>query len=294
MRTMKAWYLIIACIAIVGVGIWQGSAAISSFYAHANVHKKATATTSIQHIVIIMQENHTFDNMFGRFPGVNGYTDQHASNPLRNDFGHGPASAAAVIDGGKMDQFPPRSYVQYDQTDIPHYWAYAQQFGLSDNFFSSMATSSTPNHMAMVAAQNGGVYESHAESGCLAPQNTLLYSRQHTGYPYWGYPCYNINSLPQLLDNAGVSWKYYSTSGFWDPPLMIQSTFNSPNNHHTPGQFVTDVQSGNLANVSWITPPTNNTSDHPPTPLQGGQNFVTKQINAIMNSPYWASTAIFL
>src|SRR6266568_1023128 len=132
MGKTKSLYLLIACIVIVGVGIWQGSAAISSFYAYANVHKKAAAITPIQHVVIIMQENHTFDNMFGRFPGVNGYSEGHASNPLRNDFGHGPASAATVIDGGKMDQFPPRSYVQYDQTDIPNYWAYAQQFGLGD------------------------------------------------------------------------------------------------------------------------------------------------------------------
>jgi len=297
----KRWYLLIASIAIVGIAIWQGFPALATIYnrAHTSVQAstrgKASPTTPIQHIVVIMQENHSFDNMFGRFPGVNGYTDQHASNPMRNDYSHSAASTAAAIDGGKMDQFPLRSSIQYDQSDIPNYWSYAQHFGLSDNFFSSMATSSTPNHMAMIAAQTGGVYDSHPEQGCTSVQNTLLYSKQlSTGHAYWGYPCYNINSLPQLLDNAGITWKYYSTSGFWDPPLMIQSTFNSPNNHHTPGQFVTDVQSGNLADVSWITPPSGMTSDHPPAPWQGGENFVAKQINAIMQSPYWANTAIFL
>ncbi|GAC1350291.1 MAG: hypothetical protein NVSMB27_31390 [Ktedonobacteraceae bacterium] len=302
MRIRKQWYVLLACIAIMGVAVWQSFPTLTSLYSHthtSSVHAsaigKATSTTPIQHIVVIMQENHSFDNMFGRFPGVNGYKDQSAPNPMRNDYSHSAASTAAAIDGGKMDQFPPRSYIQYNQADIPNYWSYAQHFGLSDNFFSSMATSSTPNHMAMIAAQTGGVYDSHPEQGCNSVQNTLLYSKQvTTGQAYWGYPCYNINSLPHLLDNAGVSWKYYSTSGFWDPPLMIQSTFNSPNNHHTPSQFVTDVQSGTLADVSWITPPSGNSSDHPPAPWQGGENFVTKQINAIMQSPYWANTAIFL
>ena len=290
MRTVKKWYLIMACLLLLGVGVWQGILAISTSPAHARGKVVASPTTPIQHIVIIMQENHTFDSMFGRFPGANGYSEQQASNPLRNDFSHSAASTAAALKEG----FPSRSYVQYTQADIPNYWSYAQTFGLGDNFFSSEATSSTPNHMAMVAAQTGGVYDSHPETGCLSAQNTLLYSKQNTGNPYWAYPCYNINSLPQLLDNASVSWRYYSTSGFWDPPLMIQATFNSPSNHHTPGQFVTDVQSGNLADVSWITPPSAPTSDHPPMPWQGGENFVTKQINAIMNSPYWANTAIFL
>lgn len=300
MHLSKRWYILIACIAIVGVAVWQGFPTFASLYnrhntaVYASIRGKATPTTAIKHIVVIMQENHSFDSMFGRFPGVNGYTDQHASNPMRNDYGHGPASTAAAIDGGKMDQFPPRSYIQYNQNDIPDYWSYAQQFGLGDNFFSSMATSSTPNHMAMIAAQTGGIDESHAQEGCVSPQNTLIYSKDLQNNAYWGYPCYNIKSLPQLLDNAGISWRYYSTSGFWDPPLMIQSTFNSPSNHHTSGQFVTDVQSASLADVSWITPPTGNASDHPPAAWQGGENFVAKQINAIMNSPYWADTAIFL
>jgi hypothetical protein len=53
------------------------------------------------------------------------------------------------------------------------------------------------------------------------------------------------------------------------------------------------VKAGNMAAVSWITPP-NGSSDHPPQFIEAGQNFVTTQVNAIMNSPYWANTAIFV
>src|SRR5436305_1152832 len=48
-----------------------------------------------------------------------------------------------------------------------------------------------------------------------------------------------------------------------------------------------------MANVSWVIPPFNQ-SDHPSTTLQAGQNWVAQQINAVMNSQYWSSTAIFI
>ncbi len=291
MRSTKRWYMIIACVMVVlGAVFWQGIPTLSSF-SHAQAQKRAAATTPLQHVVIIMQENHTFDNFFGQFPGANGYTEAHASNPLRNDFSHSSASTIAALKGG----FPARSYVQYTKNDIPNYWSYAQNFGLSDNFFTSAAASSTPNHMMMVAAQTGGVDDTHPEEGCSSPANNLMYSKnKNTGLNYWSFPCYSINSVAQELDQVGLSWRFYSTSGMWDPPVMLQATYNSPSNHHTPGQFISDVQSGNLASVSWITPPTGLTSDHPPNALQGGQNFVTKQINAIMQSPYWNNTAIFV
>lgn len=291
MRITSRLYLVIACIAILGIGIWQGASTLSSHPARANMHQAGAATTPIQHVVIIMMENHTFDNFFGLFPGANGYTEAHASNPLRSDMSHSAVSTMAAMTEG----FSPQSYVQYTKDDIPNYWSYAQQFGLGDNFFTSMASSSTPNHMAMVAAQSGGAFDTQAMLGCNSPQNTMLYSEnKDTGVPYWSYPCYNIGSAAQELSDAGMSWRYYSTAGMWDAPMLIQSTHASPNNNYKPGQFVSDVQSGNLASVSWITPPTDLASDHPPEPLQAGQNFVTSQINAIMQSSYWPNTAIFL
>src|SRR5260221_11876552 len=157
MRTITRWHIIIALIVMLGLGIWQGVPFFTSHSARANVQHTATATTPIQHVVIIMQENHSFDSMFGQFPGANGVILPRASNPLRSDFDHsGPASLAAM-DGGKMDEFPEQSHVQYTQAGIATYWAYAQQFGLGDNFFSSIATRSLTNHMTMVAATIAGI-----------------------------------------------------------------------------------------------------------------------------------------
>src|SRR6266566_3442363 len=268
--------------------------AIPQLSAHAAIRHGNATTTPIQHVVIIMMENHTFDNYFGRFPGANGITLPRASDPVRSDFNHNAAATSAAVVGGKTYGYPVRSQVQYTQADIPIYWNYATQFGLSDNFFASMTTSSSPNHMVLVTSQSGGVYETGSQSGCLSAQNDLSYSKKNTGNPYWSYPCYNINNMPALFKTNNISWRYYATTGIWDAPRMVQPLYTSPYDVHKQGQFIQDVQSGNMADVSWITPPGHDGSDHPPSPTIPAQNYLTDQVNAVMNSPYWASTAIFV
>jgi phospholipase C len=271
---------------VLGVGFWRGVPLLSQHKAHAN------SSTPIQHVVYIMMENHTFDNFFGQFPGANGDPNlPRETDPLLSDYNHGSSAATSYIDGGKMDGFEPHAMYQYTQADIPNYWSYAQHFGLGDNFFS-YPTSSTPNHIAMVAAQTGGIYETTPQTGCSSPQNDIVHAVNNAGQSYWTYPCENIQSLPNLLDNAGLSWHYYADVPIWDTPKMLKPLHGSANDVPV-SQFITDVKSGNLANVSWITP-TGVSTDHPPSMLEPAQNFVTAEVNAIMNSKYWGSTAIFL
>lgn len=258
----------------------------------ASTHQPDATTTPIKHVVIIMMENHTFDNLFGRFPGANGINEPQASDPTE-DYNHDSPSLFAAMDGGKMDEFPARGHYQYTQSDIPNYWAYAQHFGLADNFFTSINTNSAANHMAMVAAQNGGIYASTPEGGCNSVANNLVASKVATGPAFWGYPCYDINSLPQELQTAGLTWKYYSQENIWNAPVNIQSIYKSGNDVKNPNLFVKDVTAGKMATVSWVTPPSN-ASDHPPTLLNAGQDFVTTVINTIMSSSYWNNTAIFV
>jgi len=241
-----------------------------------------------------MLENHTFDNYFGRFPGANGVSNlARESDPLPSDYNHGSASAVAAIDNGNMDGFESHAFYQYTQADIPTYWSYAQHFGLGDNFFSSFDTSSTPNHMAMFAAQNGGLFETVNQNGCKSAPDVVIHSRSVQGSDYWSYPCYNIKALPDLLKPAGLTWNYYADVPIWNAPAMIQSYSGSPNDVNSITQFTKDVQKGKLANVSWVTP-TGNYTDHPPSLIEPAENFVSSSVNAIMNSQYWNNTAIFL
>ncbi len=295
MRRYTRWYLVMALVAVLGMGLLRLQPFASRAASLGSKQVRGSATTPISNVVIIMMENHTFDNFFGRFPGADGVTLPLASDPVRSDFDHGGADVAAAMNGGNMDQFPTRGQIQYTQSDIPNYWSYAQQFGLGDNFFTSLATSSTPNHMAMFAGQSGGIYETSNQSGCKSKKNSQSYSvDMGTGNAYWAYPCYNIQTLPDLLEPAGLTWRYYSNTPVWDAPLLIQSRVSSPNNITNPNQFVQDVKANSIANVSWITPPGNGQTDHPPASLQGGQNFVTGVVNSIMQSSYWNNTAIFV
>jgi len=260
---------------------------------HAISRSAKSTTTPIKHVVVIMMENRTFDTLFGRFPGANGVTLPRASNPLEGDNDHTAPAALAAIDGGKMDGFLPWEEVQYTQQDIPNYWAYAQQFGLSDNFFTDVPTNSTPNHLAMIAAQSVGQFDGSHSSGCTSAQNALLYSKHVNGNYFWNYPCYNVDTLPQELSANGISWKYYVDSPNWDAPRYFSALDGSPNDIQNSAQFVTDVKAGNMADVTFLTPiPAQ--SDHPPANLTAGQDFVTNVVNTVSQSQYWSSTAIFL
>jgi phospholipase C len=246
----------------------------------------------IQHVVVIMEENHTFDNYFGDYPGVNGVTEPPASNPMPHDLDHTGQRALFAIDGGKMDGFDPLGEVQYQPSDIPTYWAYAQHFGLGEDFFTSAASSSTPNHIAMIAAQTGGEDQTIHVHGCLSPANDVVLQRNAEGQESYGQPCYNIPSIPAELTAAGLTWKYYGEAPVWDAPQYIQGIDNSP--QYSSDQVITDAENNDLPNVSFVTPGEDSESDHPPQPTQPAQNFVASIVNAIMNSSEWSSTAIFV
>ena len=157
-----------------------------------------------------------------------------------------------------------------------------------------MPTNSTPNHIAMIAAQSGGVFDGSSNTGCPSTANSLLYSRQlANGNYYWSFPCYNVASMPDELSKNGISWKYYSSASNWDAPKLIQSISGSPNDIHAANQFNADIASNKLSTVSFVTP-VPASSDHPPAQEQTAQNYVTKTINAIMQSQYWNDSAIFL
>jgi phospholipase C len=239
-----------------------------------------------------MMENHSFDNLFGTFPGANGMVEPPASDPLERDIDHSNPATTAAMHGGAMDEFDPVGKVQYSQNDIPIYWSYAQHFGLGDNFFASMNAPSQPNHIAMVAAQTGG--EISDGGHCTSSPQEVMPSESPAGNLNWTFPCYALQTIAQVLTTRHLSWRNYSQDSVWDPMSNVSSLYRSPNNTHNSLQIVQDIQSGHLPNVSWVTPPVPAVSDHPPFQLNAGQDFVEQIVNSVMQSSYWSSTAIFL
>jgi hypothetical protein len=177
--------------------------------------------TAIRHTVFIINENHTFDNYFGTFPGADGATCGLLSTgewvPLSpmpdSDQGamlcNGWDCSLQAIDTGKMDKFDMISggtwsaYTQATQQQIPNYWAYARRFTLADHYFTSVHGPSLPNHLFAIAAQSGGAIDNGENPG---PRYRLQW--RLVGYGHSDRPVRQPLSASSLLlfqDAAGGS-----------------------------------------------------------------------------------------
>ena len=105
------------------------------------------SASPIKHVVIIVKENHGYDNYFGAFREGNGATMAASPNPPPRDPDNRHAAWLT------RDATAPR--VQFQKADIPHYWSYADQFTLGDNYFTDVAGPSTPNHLMLIMADSG-------------------------------------------------------------------------------------------------------------------------------------------
>ena len=284
---------------------------------------------SIQHIVFIVKENHTFDNYFGTFPGADGATTGtistgqvinlgHTAGVVPRDICHSWDCALTAMDGGKMDKFDLVAdcnqngdylcYTQLQEQDIPNYFTYARNFVLADRMFSSLHGPSFPNHLYTVAAQSGGAISNpssladpHASWGCDAEATSTVSVINSSGQISKQFPCFDFQTLADSLQNAGITWKYYAPgqgeSGYeWSTLDAINHIRNSSlwtDHVVSDKQFVTDAQSGQLPAVSWLV--TNSLdSEHPPTTTCPGENWTVAQLNAVMQGPGWGSSAVFL
>jgi len=99
----------------------------------------------IDHVVIIVKENHDFDNYLGTFPGVNGATLPAAQDP--------PTGGDPLHDHKAwLERATHAVKLQYSEKDIPSYFSFANQFTLCDNYFTEVASQSEPNHLMLIAA----------------------------------------------------------------------------------------------------------------------------------------------
>jgi len=163
-----------------------------------------------------------------------------------------------------MDNFNPIGDVQYTQSDIPTYWAYATNFGLGENFFTSIATSSTPNHIAMIASQSG-VTNFTAKHLRLPVRNQRRRAQRvgdkratvlQTGRATTSFDSARTDDCRSVL-------KFYGDTDIWDAPLFVK---RSRARRQLPStQIITDANNNNLPAVSFVTPDTPSTSDHPPS-----------------------------
>ncbi len=318
----------------------------------------------IQHVVIIMQENRSFDSYFGTYPGADGIpglagnpgTVPCVPDPLNGgcvqpfydafdvNYGgpHGAPNATADIDGGAMDGFvgqvergadctstdpncsPCTSLDQsecidvmgyHDARQIPNYWTYAENYVLQDHMFESVASWSLPQHLYQV---------SEWSASCTDPTNpysctNAIQSPNPPGSARSVRPLYAWTDITYLLHKYGVTWAYYvdpgsepdcedpaavscapvpqnaTTPGIWNPLPHFTDVWQDGQlgNIQPTSDFIAAAKAGTLPAVSWLIP-NGTVSEHPPASISAGQAYVTSLINAIMESPDWDSTAVFL
>jgi len=276
--------------------------------------------TPIQHLVVLLQENHTFDNYFGTYPGADGLPANtsmpidpknpsagsvqpwHIGNSTITDLSHSNTTFKGQYDNGKMDGFV--SYLNsinqngqlsmgyYNGTDVPYYWNLADNYVLFDHLFSSAADGSFANHMYWVAAVSPVVPRGQQLNDILA----------------------NVPTIFDRLQAAGVSWKFYVEN--YDPTITYRNMANSGNrgsqviwvpllnfdrfiddpvlsSHIVDlSQYYTDLTQGTLPAVSYIVP--SGQSEHPPQKPMTGERTVKNLIQELMRSSSWDSSAFML
>ncbi len=312
-----------------------------------------TGINKIQHVIIIMQENRSFDSYFGTYPGALGIPMQngvptvcvqdprsgqcvkpyHDPNTVNGGGPHNYVNAVADIDGGKMDGFIAQAekgnrgcgnttnpactngatvddVMGYKTAaDIPNYWAYAQHFVLQDHMFEPVNSWSFPSHLYLVSGWAATCSVPSNPQSCVSTVDPRLSKNNK--------PIYAWTDLTYLLNKNHVSWGYYLANNnsadcayvqelcpqysnskvpnIWNilPGFTDVHSDNQTGNVQQISQFFSSLQTNNLPKVSWIAPD-GYVSEHPPASTAVGQSYVTSIVNAVMKSPEWNSTAIFL
>ena len=264
-----------------------------------------TTATPIRHVVIIMMENHSFDNIFGLYPTMNKTNPGALTSSIQipNDVLNVSSGVAATLsqvpngtywtenpdesvysndwNNGKMNGFAsnggPQSMTYYSSSQLAVEWAWAEEYAIGDMYFSSCLCQTNPNRLFSLAGYAAGL------TGDIGPP------------PY--IPA--NESIFKELNSYGVSWGYYLKDPSADnfPLDYFYGISDYSQNLQSWTNFDTSLQRGTLPSVSWVMPVGGGASavdQHPSYNMTEGEDWLLGVVNNIMSSAYWNSTAIFV
>jgi phospholipase C len=288
---------------------------------HAVAHIGPRTAGPIQHVVFIIQENRSFDDLWQGYPGADtqpyGYDskgNQIALQPIGleapYDLDHSVYAFLGDYDNGKMDGFdseevygqhgPHPTFGYVPATESKLYFDMAKQYVLADRMFTSHLDESFVSHQYAIAGQaQSSVDLPSSEWGCDGGQGDQVSTlTQNRSIGPNQEACFDYTTLGDELDAAGLSWKFYAaaTTDIWSAYQAVRhirygndwSNIIAPNT-----QFLKDVAAGKLSTVTWITPTCEN-SDHSGCEGNGGPEWVASLVNAVGTSQFWKSTTIFV
>jgi phospholipase C len=286
----------------------------------------------IKHVVVIVQENRSFENLFAGFPGADapmfGYDLAGHKVPLSTvnftpleNVNHDFGPAVRSWNHGKMNGFTGSvsglpehyNYAHLNRVEVKPYWDMAKEYVLADHMFPTEFGPSFTGHLSLIA---GTTSLSHDKSvannpiggpwGCDAAPGTITFSVDLSREIKPGqFPCFTqFNTMATVLDAGNVSWKYYAPAISANKGGVLWSVFDAikavryskdwkANVSSPQTNVLTDAKNGTLPNVSWVIPDWE-WSDHTSSGSDLGPSWVTAVVNAIGQGPDWKSTAIVI
>lgn len=286
-------------------------AVIADLLAAAPAHAAGTLA-DVQHVVIFMQENRSFDHYFGALRGVRGFGDPTAvpnvfkqpsgsgtrlpwrmnttttSGQCAADLDHSFTGLHAVWNNGKHDQWVNRmgsaTMGYYNRQDLAFYYALADAFTICDNNFCSVMGPTNPNRLYLWTGHSNGVIDNSVPSG---------------GFTWTTYA--------ERLQAAGITWKVYQEPNNYDDnalawfknfrqaqpgnPLYDRGMVKVPD---MVAAFGNDIANGTLPQVSWVVA-ADFLSEHPAWPPGKGQNLCARLLQKLAANPaVWAKTVFIL
>jgi len=272
--------------------------------------------TPIQHAIFLMDEGHSFDGMFGTYPGADGIpagtcmpvdpaTPAQCVQPLWvgdrtvSKFAQNRAVFDAQYDNGKMDGFIHAQAAagsdanlvmgHYDERDIPYSWNIADAYVLFDRFFSSAKGGSVQNHMYWVTGTAGSETDTIPADGFGA-----------------------LVTVFDRLQAAGIGWKFYiqnydqtvtfrNRQAMIDRPAQVQRApllafarfVDDPKlaGHIVDlSEYYRDLDQGTLPAVSYIVPAGGGAST--PTSIRSADRLGQSIVNALTRSTAWSNSML--
>jgi phospholipase C len=292
---------------------------------------RSARLSDIRHVVILIQENQSFDHYFGTYRGVRGFDDRPAgrlgvfaqdwpgsragkllpfhldtvrhNGACANDIDHGWVTQHRSWHGGKLDRFVAthvavdgpaygtRTMGYHTRDDLPFLYALADEFTICDRYHHSVLGPTYPNRLYSMTA----TIDPEGHHGGPVVENPAAGLDDFTGLWDW-------KTMPEALQQAGVSWKVYNQLGTNNNMLslfkryrdMTSPLFRQALLPTFPGEFEADVASGQLPQVSWILAP-ENFDEHPPAPPAWGEWVTSQVLSTLVSNPsVWAHTVLFV
>ena len=285
--------------ALAGTAGWAGNPAFAGQNSD-NRNRDGGGRVPVDHVVICLQENRSFDHYFGSAPWAGKYgipagyavsdgtggrvRPHHLQAPATDDVPHYWEAMHAGWNNGAMDGFltagGETAIGYYTEADLPYYYALFDSSALCGNYFCSQLGPTYPNRLYSMAGTSGGI------------TNNNLSTKGELDFPI----------ILDLLERYGISWKIYNVdfesieSGWSDNVAQFFARWqDDPRALATKQDYLNDCRNGTLPSVSWIVPDDRlGWDEHPPTDINLGINLMKELISALQASPLWHSSAYLL